>query len=377
MDGPFTVDRKADQDRIYLLTFDLQLFGEEKTEAATPKKKQDARKKGQVLMSRDISSVISLLLGFIALNALGPYLIKGFIEYYLGIMNAIELRDDLFNVNALNQLFIDGVSVTLKLTLPIMLVLTAAGVIGSYIQVGFLFTLEPLKPDFNKINPLSGFKRLFSMKSIAELFKSTAKGVLIGVIVWLYVRDRQEVLVNLMNLDYRLAAVEIWKMTFDLVMRICVLLVVLGIMDYFYRSWEFEKDLRMSKKEIKEEYKLMEGDPMLKSKIKEKQRSLAMSRMMQEVPKADVVITNPTHFAIALRYNTSEENAPKVLAKGQDLVAMRIRQMAEENGIPLVENKPLAQALYKEIDIGALIPAHFYEAVAEVLAYVYSLKNKK
>lgn len=364
-------------EQVIRLQFNLQLFSEEKTEKATDKKKRDARQKGQVIFSKDIGAALDLMITFVVLNAFGGYLIRLFREYYIGIMNTIEMGDKLFEQSNLRLLFVDAALAIMKLSLPIVLTSMMVGLVASYAQVGFLFTAEPLQFKLDKLNPFAGFKRMFSMRALVDLVKSLMKGLLIVAVIWFYMKNKQEILVNLMSMELTNAFIEVWKLIYDLVIRIAALFFALALFDYLYKRWEYEKDLKMSKQEIKEEYKMMEGDPLLKSKIKEKQRQMAMSRMMQDVPSADVIVTNPTHFAIALRYDAAKENAPVVLAKGQDLIAKRIKELGAENNIPVVENKPLAQALFKEVEIGQSIPAQFYEAVAEVLAYVFSLKKKQ
>jgi flagellar biosynthesis protein FlhB len=359
-----------------MIRLNLQLFGE-KTESATSKKKSDARKKGQVAMSKDMVVAFGLLMTFLVINGTGAMSVEAMKKFYLMIMNVMESGDGAFTGESLSLLYMESILTILRISLPMLLTAMTIGVVASIAQVGFLFTTEPIIPKLDKINPLKGLKKLFSMQSLVELVKSLLKGSLVLLIVWNYFDSNKESLVNSMNLDVKSGVIFIWNTTFSIVVRICILLIILAIVDFAYKKWQHGKDLRMSKQEIKEEYKQMEGDPQLKAKIRDKQRQMAMGRMMQEVPKADVIITNPTHFAIALRYNVSEEAAPKVLAKGQDLIAQKIKSIAGENEIPIVENKPLARTLYKEVDIGRTIPGELFEAVAEVLAYVYGLKKAK
>jgi len=242
--------------------------------------------------------------------------------------------------------------------------------------VGFLFTTETLKLKLDRINPLSGFKRMFSARSLVELTKSSSKAAVMIYITYAYLKDKQSLLVNLFDMDPWLMGAAMWRTVFDIVLRNAVFLIVVALFDYLYARYEHNKQLKMSKQEIKEEYKQTEGDPLIKSKIKERQRQMSMQRMMQDIPKADVVITNPTHFAVAVVYDGSRDAAPRVVAKGQDLIALNIRKIAESNGVPIVENKPLARAIFKAVQIGEYVPPDLYQAVAEVLAYVYNLRKR-
>lgn len=368
--------REKEGAALFELKLNLQLFSE-KTEQATTKKKEDARKKGQVAVTKDLGTAFALLATFFAINIASGYVVRNMKTYFLTIFEIMGNTDILFNANGLYQLYGITVRTFLSLSLPFLITAMVIGIALNLAQVGFLFTVEPLIPKFEKISPISGLKRLFSLQSIAELLKSLLKGSLVIFIVWSYLSNNLEMIVGMMSLEVDNAVVLIWRTVFDIVLRICLLLVILGIADFIFKKWQHNKKLMMSKQEVKDEYKQSEGDPQLKSKIKEKQRQIAMGRMMQEVPKADVIITNPTHFAVALRYNNDMESAPRVIAKGQDLIAMKIKSVAEENNIAIIENKPLARALYNEVDIGSMIPAEFFEAVAETLAYVYSLKNPK
>lgn len=357
--------------------FDLQLFSEEKTEQPTAKKMYDARRKGQVVQSKDLSSAVSLLLVFVGLSAFSGFLIDEMIGYYHFVMNLTVDTASLFTTNGINQFISETLLFILKLSLPLLVVALVSGVFMIYVQVGFLFTTETLKPKLEKINPIKGMKNLFSSRAVVELLKSILKAVLILYISFTYIQDHMSDILKTLVLDFNSIMKIMWDITFGVVLRCSIVLFVLAVFDYAYKRWKNRKELMMSKQEVKDEYKQSEGDPQLKAKIKEKQRSLAISRMMQEVPKADVIITNPTHFAVALKYDTNAGDAPLVVAKGQDLVAQNIKRIGTENNVPIVENKPLAQTLYKTVQIGNFIPPDLYEAVAEVLAYVYSLKNTK
>lgn len=355
----------------------LQLFaaGDDKTEKATPKKRQDARKKGQVLQSKEITSALVLVFIFVAVRLLGGNIyneIAGFIKRILFEYSAME---DVYTISRLAALFWDAVLVFLKTTGPILAVALLTGLVVGYAQVGFLFTVETLGIKFNRINPLSGFKRIFSLRAAVELLKSLIKIGVAGYIAYSYIQDEAIQILNLMTLDVFGVASYIGMTAINIAIRICVALLILGILDYGYQWWEHEKNLKMSKQEVKEEYKQTEGNPEIKAKIKQKQRQMSMRRMLLDVPRADVVITNPTHFAVAIKYDSKVSDAPVVVAKGQDFIALRIKEVAKDNNVEIVENKPLARNLYESVEIGQSIPQELYQAVAEVLAFVYSLKN--
>lgn len=358
-----------------IIKFDLQFFQGEKTEKATPKKKKDAREKGQVVQTKDINSGLALMGVFLFIQMFKNYYIESFYRLFKDSMTFAGQFSETLSERSLYSLIAYVVIETLKLCVPLLMVGLVLGVITNIMQVGFLFTTEPLKMKLDKISPLKGFKRMFSLKSLVEMVKSLAKGIGALIITYSYLQGRVDDLVSILKIPLSQIVGIIWDVLFNIVMRNGFYLLFIGLLDYMYKLWENEKDLKMSKQEIKDEYKLSEGDPLIKQRIREKQRQFAMSRMMQEVPKADVIITNPTHFAIAVIYDSKLGQAPKVIAKGQDLIAQNIKKVASENNVPIVENKQLAQALYKSVDIGGFIPSELYEAVAEVLAYVYSIKK--
>jgi flagellar biosynthetic protein FlhB len=290
-------------------------------------------------------------------------------------MNMTLESASLFTGGGINQLLQETILTILKLSLPPLVAAMVIGVLLSYMQVGVLFTIETIKPKLNKLNPLKGFKNMFSTRSLVELLKSLFKAVLILYVSWSYLTSRLDEILITMELETVQIVSIMVELVFGVIIRSALILFVIAIFDFAFKKWKNKKDIMMTKQEIKDEYKQSEGDPQLKAKIKEKQRAFAMSRMMQEVPKADVVITNPTHYAVAIKYDSNLADAPLVVAKGKDLVAQNIKRIASENNVPQVENKPLAQGLYKAVDIGDFIPPDFYEAVAEVLAYVYNLKR--
>ena len=360
----------------------LQLFakdgpGGEKTETATTKKRQDARKKGQVMKSAEVVTAVILLAAFFTLRLCGGLMYESVTRFAALLLTEYAATVREFSINVIYRLFLDMGIVFLIAVGPILAVVYITAFTANVAQVGFQFTTEPLmfKPD--KLNPISGFKRMFSAKNLFNLVKSILKVVVIGAMAYSYINDRLPDLMLLMGADIQMIVRRGFDMIFDLAFRICAAMLVLAILDYAWQWRQYEQDLKMTKQEVKEEYKQMEGDPKIKSKIKEKQRRISMQRMMSSVPQADVVITNPTHFAVAVKYDLAVADAPVVLAKGQDYVALRIKKIAEESGVSVVENRPLARALYDAVEVGDKIPVELYHAVAEVLAFVYNLKNKK
>lgn len=356
------------------LIFNLNLFGE-KTEKATSKKKSDSRNKGQVIFSKDVNMAVTFMTAMITINWLGSFIISRFVLDYRYFSNFPVAVDDLFNPSDMSTLLGRMLVDILIIAAPIILTTMVVGVILNYLQVGFLFTGETLKFKLDKLSPVNGLKQMFSLKSLVELAKNLLKIAILTFVAYSYLKDKMSLLIDLMVIDAMQIGLILWNLIFNLSLRLSLILIILGLADYAYKIWQNNKDLKMSKQEIKDEYKQTEGNPQIKAKIREKQRQMAMSRMMQEIPKADVIITNPTHFAIAVKYDASKYEAPYVLAKGQDLIAKQIRKVAEENKIPIVENKPLARELYASVKIGGWIPENLYHAVAEILAFVYKMKK--
>ncbi len=357
-----------------IIQINLQFFAGEKTEPATQKKRQDVRKKGQVFKSQDLIVSASILLGF----GLIPKLLVLIRERALAYMESslsIVANNDL-TITFVSQLMRAGILEIAIYAIPFMLIIGMGGALASVVQTGLLHVPDLLKPKFERINPLEGFKRIFSKKALVNLIKSLLKITLIGYAVYGALKDKLTQVSSLGQTSLPDAFILIVDMISAVGIRIGLLLLVIGLLDYFYQWWEFEVSIRMSKQEIKEEFKQMEGDPLIKSRIRSRQRQIAQSRMMQSVPKADVIITNPTHVAVALRYEP-EKGAPEVLAKGRGLLAQKIKEIARENEVPIVEKPELARTIYKLADVGSLIPPELYKAVAEVLAFVYSLKKRK
>jgi flagellar biosynthesis protein FlhB len=353
---------------------DLQLFAGEKTEEATPKRKEDARKKGQVGKSVEIPAAVVLLVSFIALKLYLPYMLDELQKFTKTTL--LESGNMELTLSSVNAMTLAVILLGAKLVLPIMAAALVSSVAINYIQVGFMFTTEPIMPKFEKLNPIEGFKRIFSLRSVVELVKSLLKITVIGYVTFSEIKAEFYRFPKLINMDVYTAITFIGNVAFTIILKAAVVLLIIAVLDFIYQRYEFNKSLKMSKQEIKEEYKQIEGDPHIKGKIKERQRAMAQRRMLQDVPKADVVITNPTHYAIAIKYDGKSMAAPVLVAKGLDQIALKIKAIAQENKVVTVENRPLAQALYKSVEIGHPIPPDLFQAVAEVLAFVYRLKGK-
>jgi len=358
----------------FRLQLDLQLFSGEKTEPATPKKRQEARKKGQVAKSMDLPAAFILFFSFLSFFLLGGYMKEKLVSLFQSIFyNFLTLNLSMNNIMVL----FETVSLQMLLILgPIFLISIVIAVLGNYLQIGFLMTGDPLMMKFSKINPLEGAKKLFSLRAVVDFLKSMLKMTIIGIVVYQTLWGEREHIMQLARLPLEEIMIYASAVTLRLGIKIGFVLIVLAILDYIYQKYEHEKSLKMSKQDIKDEYKKSEGDPLVKGKIREKQRRMALQRMMAEVPKADVVITNPTHFAVAIQYDAGKMQAPTVIAKGTDYIALKIKQVAKDNGIITMENKTLARALYAQVEIGESIPSDMFQAVAEVLAYVYKMKGK-
>ena len=348
---------------------------EEKTEEATPKKKSEARKKGQVARSKDVGLAITMVTCTLVILLLSSMIVGNLKDTMIYFLQSGMLQD-------INEMSIKSIVLTVLMKaglciLPVVVPIMIAGIVASLMQTGFLLTGEPLKPKFSKLNPISGFKNMFSKKSFVDLLKNLAVVTVIGFIGFLYVRDNYDKILQISNTYLPSLGGQVQDLVVGIFFQVSVVLVIIAAADYFVQFKFHQKDLRMTKQEIKEEYKQMEGDPQIKSKIKQKQREMATRRMMASVADATVVITNPTHLSIALKYEEGNNEAPKVVAKGADLVALKIKEVAKENDVPIMENKPLARMIYEQVDIDREVPQEMYQAVAEILAMVYKLKNKK
>ncbi len=347
---------------------------QEKTEPATPRRKHEAREEGKVSRSQETSSVAILLFGAIAMYFFLPGTFSKLGELSRQLYaNAPSMR---FTPENFTALFTNVMSTYGLAVAPIVVSVGIIAFAIAYMQVGPLLSAKAIEPKMDKLNVVKGMGRLFSAKSLFELFRDMLKLSIIGVVGYFAITSEFEKVIPLADSDVVGILSFIGQAAFRVVIKICLVMIVIAVLDYFYQKYDYEKSLRMSKQEVKEEMKRYEGSPELKGRIRRVQREMAMSRMMEKVPESDVVVTNPTHLAIALKYDADTMSAPTVLAKGQRLIAERIKEIARENDVPIVENKPLARALYKVVDIGMTIPANLYKAVAEVLAYVYRLKGK-
>ena len=348
----------------------------EKTEQASPKKKRDARKKGNLAKSKEVVNVatfVGIVVSGVIFSDLLMIELKNFIKTFLTPEYLLTNVDSIASKKMVNESFFTFASLFLAFALIIVIL----GTIGHVAQTGFLFIGEPLKPSFSKMNPINGFKNMFSMKALGTLVKDIIIILFLGMLSFSFLEDNFKQIINIGNVYTPYLHETIASLVTELLMQILLGLIVVAVLDYGYQKYTYNKQLRMTKEEVKEEFKQQEGDPQIKGRIKQKQRQLAQSRMMKAVPEATVVLVNPTHIAIALRYEEGKDSAPVVVAKGADYVAFKIRDIAKEHDIPIIENKPLARALYKQVDIDKEIPVDFYQVVSEILITVYKLKKKK
>ena len=345
----------------------------QKTEKATPKRRRDERKKGNIFFSNDAVSVVVLIAGLATLFLSMGSMADNLGQFLRSCISLVRLSQGTDAVGDLRQLLPELLWSFVLTVGPILLVPTVAGIAATFFQTKLLVTGESLRPKFSRINPLQGIKRLFSLRSLIEALKGLLKITVLLYIIYNFLAGTVELFTKYLFTDLVTACSHLAGLAFQMSMQIAVAYVVLAAADVFYQWMDYERQLRMSKQDIKEEFKQIEGDPQVKGRIKEIQRKMAQSRMMQKVPQADVVVRNPTHFAVALRYKPDRDRAPVVLAKGQDQIALRIVQKAEESGVAVVENVPLARALYASAELGQEIPPELYGAVAEVLVYLYQL----
>lgn len=346
---------------------------QEKTEPATPRRRQEARRKGEVAKSQELNSLLILLSGLLFLRFFGPGIFQGLsqISRYLW-RNASTFPVTLSEIPIH---FSRGIVQVSQFLLPVVLGIMLIAIATNLMQVGFVFTTSSLAPDLNRINPVKGISNLFSKRALIRLLFSMLKIFIIGYIAYATVRAQLPQLFSLTGKSMEQIFLSLANLIYQLGLRCVLGLVPLVVLDYIFQRWEHNQKLRMTRQEVREELKQTEGSPLLKSRIRSLQRQLAKQRMMQEVPQANVVITNPTQIAVALKYEREKMNAPVLVAKGARLIAERIKELARMHGIPLVENRWLAQALYKSVEMGEEVPIKFYQAIAEVLAYVYRLKK--
>ncbi len=347
---------------------------QERTEKATDHRRKKARDEGQVAKSQELNSAAILCLGFVTLYMAGPYLADQTMQlmrYTMANAPFIAAQDSTFA-----SVFNENMVKFLLLLAPIFGVLMVVAVGVNVAQVGFHVSSKAAELKFDRLNLVQGAKRLFSARSAVQLVRDTLKLLVVGLVAYKVVASEFSSFFLLPDMSVPEFAGVLGKLTLMLALKTGAVILVIAILDYVYQRYEFEKSIRMSKQDIKDEYKETEGSPQIKSRVRQLQRETARRRMMAAVPQADVVVTNPTHIAVALKYNPDEMSAPFVLAKGERLIAQKIKEIAREHGIPVIEDKPLARALFKMCDIGQVIPGNLYRAVAELLAYVYKTKGK-
>ncbi len=364
----------------YLLPYHLQFFAEgaDKTEEATTKKLKDARMEGQVARSKELISASGLAAFFIILKAFTGYIGSGFLEQFRKTYNVIDrFSREEFTVPLASGILGDAILTILKIGIPVFTVTMLVSFVVVLFQVKWQLSLKTMIPKFSKLNPINGFKKLLSKDKIVDLIIELVKIVVVSYLAYQTLKDEWKTLFILYDLKLEQAVLLLGNLAIDLGLKISMVFLVIGVGDLIYQKLKFRKDMRMSKQEVKDEFKNTEGDPQLKGKIKQKMREVSQRRMMQSLPSADVVITNPTHLAAAIKYDKTTSEAPILIAKGADFLAQKIKEVAKDNHIEIVENKPLARMLYYNVELGSEIPPELYQMTAEVLAYVYGLKNKK
>ena len=345
-----------------------------KTEQPTAKRLEKAREQGQVSKSMELNTCVVLLSALFTLffTAAAMYhQMSDLMTHTLAHAAQITIEESAWTS------FLTGKVIQMAVMMaPIMIVVPFMGVLSNLLQVGPLFTAHPLQPKLSKINPISGFSRMFSLKSLNELAKSILKITIIAATSYFVIRSEMDEIFLLGDMPPVRIGYFVMRVSFEIFLKTCWLLVFLAILDFAFQKWQYHRDMMMSKEEVKEELKQTEGDPLVKSRIRSTQREMARRRMMSEVPEADVVVTNPVHLAVALKYDPKQADAPVVVAKGRALMAEKIKSIAKEHDVPIIEDKPLAQALYKTVEVGEAIPMLFYQAIAEILSYVYRMKGK-
>lgn len=367
-----------------ILKLNLQWFakdgeGGEKTEPATAKKLKDAREEGKVAKSKELTAAFGLIVLFLCLKIFISYVGENLIHIFPVIYNSmadfVKMNEGALSAEAVSSLFFDVIIRWLLIVLPFFAFGFVITILISIIQVGWTVSTKPMKPELSKFNPIHGFKRIFSKDSLFQLLLSVIKIGLIVYIAYSSLKDRVHDLFILYDLSLKQAVALVGTLIIDVGLKISLVYLVIGIADFAYQKFKFNDDMKMTKQEVKDEYKNTEGDPQIKGRQRRKMQEVSQRRMMQDVPKADVVITNPTHLAVAIKYDANVSAAPVVLAKGEDYLAQKIKEVARDHHIDIVENKPLARMLYHNVDIGAEIPPELYQAVAEVLAVVFQTRN--
>lgn len=355
-----------------MLSVNLQRFAGDRTERATDKRREEVRREGNIPKSAELTSSLGFLAAVMGLRVFGPTMWSGFQALY--VSGLTSLTAPAWTVSGVQALFDQLLWGIIRLVGPLVAVIFGVGAMAAYGQVGSLFLPQLLAPKFNRISPIQGFKRLFSLRSSVEAIKSILKLSIVALVTFFSLHGVVNQIMQSGQLGLTVLPSVVGTLIFRIALEIGALMLALSAGDALWQRFEFERGIRMSKQEIKDERKQQEGDPAIRSNIRKRGYALAFRRMMQAVPDADVIITNPTHFAVALKYEAGM-TAPIVVAKGQDELARKIRQIAKEASVPFVENKPLAQSLFKTVEIGQVVPKELYAAVAEVLAYVYRMRT--
>ncbi|SFU75355.1 flagellar biosynthesis protein FlhB [Alicyclobacillus macrosporangiidus] len=357
-----------------MVPFTLQRFAEERTERATPRRRAEVRRQGRVPHSPELSGAIALLAGVLSLFAFGSQIWNEAVSTMASGLAQNPPAD--WTPTGIRALFAHALGHVVRMVLPVSGIALAAGLATAFAQVGALFVPKLLLPDLRRIDPLAGLRRLWSARTLVEAAKSVLKLALVGGIAYMGANDAAGVVARLGGVDPARLPGAVGQLALRLAVEIAAAFAALALLDWTWQRFEFERSIRMTRQEVREEFRQQEGDPQIRQRIRQRARALAMRRMMQNVPKADVVVTNPTHYAVALRYDPATMTAPRVVAKGQDDLARRIRSLARTHGVPVVENRPLAQTLYRTVEVDEVIPRELYQAVAEVLAYVYRLRDR-
>lgn len=380
----YTACRAADTSAL-LIKYNLQFFAEdangaEKTEQPTAKKLDDARKEGQVAKSQEIATAFTLLALFVIIRVIYPFMGTNFEtlfeRVYNSIPNVARTYDGMLPVAYIRSILTNAIITMLLISAPFFIIAFIIAFLSDLVQVGFKPTGKPLQPKLSKLNPISGMKKIFSARKLFDLGKSILKLVVMGAVIFSFFTGRTESLFLLYDMPLKQAIGLMGNLIIDLGLRIAAAYMVIAFIDLIYQRRKFNKDMMMTKKEVKDEYKNSEGDPAVKGAQKRRMMEASRRRMMQQLPQADVVITNPTHYAVAIKYDAEESDAPVVVAKGADYLAQKIKEIARDNKVEIVENKPLARMLYANVEVGEMVPPELYKAVAEVLAYVYHLQGK-
>lgn len=348
--------------------------GQEQTEKPTSKRRNDARKEGNILQSKDIITIVMLFGIFWMVRMMLPFIYRTVRQYMMWIFDGIGGDVEVFFSTQLVTVSLWSLA---KCAMPLLLTSMALGILATGIQTKFNCAFSLLKPKFSKLNPLKGIKQMFSLKKVVELIKNLLKSSLLMALLYSLLKGDILPVSRMIDMNPLPAGAYMLEMSFSLVIKVCAAFTVVAFFDYLYQRWEHENSLKMTKQEVKEEFKQMEGNPEIKGRIRKLQRQMAFSRMMQKVPQADVIVRNPTHYAVAIRYNPEKDTAPMVLAKGQDELALRIIRVGEEHGVFITENRPLARALYESCQLDREIPAEFYGAVAEILVYIYKASHRE